>query len=202
MTTIQLNLCDTALSNSGWNAVNGSGTTGTKIAAGSVIDSSDVVVTGVSVSCTDTWSVEADTGGHQGSSDTYPTNIKASFWRLDAAGNTGNVVISGLGAGTCTVTCYGNREVNESRISDVLVTGASGSTSSGSFNSNYTLTQADRTFTSGTITLGGGDSLTVGITVNAGSSFAHLNAVIIDFTSSGQSVVPLVHHQRQMQGMC
>lgn len=185
-TTIQLNFCDSALSDSGWTTVRGGDSTGTKVASGSVVDSAGSTVTGVSVSVADAWDVVTDVGGNTGTDGGYPSNVKVSFWRLDGDGSTGNVIISGLGAGTATVKCYGNRDSASDRITDVVVTGASGSTSSGSYNARYDdPTTANREFQSSSVTLGASDTLTIACTCRAGlSGFAHLNGATIVFTPS------------------
>lgn len=186
MPIIQCNLSATDQAVSNWNALTGATSTGTKIASGSVVNSVGGVVSGVAISVTDAWSTESDGSGFD--VDTYPAGVENTCWQLgDGVGAvSGNVVFSGLGAGTATVTVYGNRDLAAARIANIVITGQGGSTDSGTLSpeTGGATTQATRTFTADPVTLGVSDSLTVAVTTDS-ADYTHISAIIVDFTAGG-----------------
>lgn len=188
MPIIQCNLSATDQSVTNWNALTGATSTGTKIASGSVIDSTGAVVSGVAISVTDAWSGESDGSGFD--VDTYPAGVENTSWLLgDGVGAiSGNMVFAGLGAGTAVVTVYGNRDLAAVRTANIVITGAGGSTDSGTLSpeTGGATTQADRTFTADPVTLGVSDNLTVAVTSDS-ADYTHISAIIVDFTASGGS---------------
>jgi hypothetical protein len=181
MPIIQLNLCATAQSVANWVDVTGGDSTGTKVSAGNVFDSTGTTVPGVSVSVTQAWTVTLDTAGLD--HDSYPAGVEQSTWRRDS-GATANLIISGLGAGSASVLLYGNRDTGDTdRVASATVTGQAGSTFNGTYDPQTGGSQSTRTL-SGSVNLGSSDSITIAVTTNAGSVNTFLNAVIIDFTAS------------------
>lgn len=199
MTMIQLNFCDSsAAASTNWNTVIGGTSTGTKIASGSVVDSAGSVVSGVSISVTDAWDVTLDSGGADYITGDYPDVVKQSFWRLDGEASSGNVVVSGLGAGTAVVSFFSARDATGPRIVDISVDGASGSSSTGATDAGHDATTPPNEFVSSSVTIGASDALTITATVRTGSSYGQVNGIKIDFTaSSGGSASNYYYRQNQ-----
>lgn len=175
---------EAALSN--WNSVPSPLAAGTKF-SGTAVDSTGASAPSLTVGLPTAFDSGPGSGGSD-VGDSYPPNVQINYVTIEGAGNP-VFVLSGLGAGTALVTVYGNRGAVPigDRITNVTVTGQTGSTFSDTLDASASGSQADRT-ASGTVTTGISDDIRISMT-RTGTA-GHVNAILVDFTpaSSGPTL--------------
>lgn len=169
----------------GWNSLTTPTSTGTKVASGSVVDSTNTVVPGVAIAV----QARFDTIFADGTDmDSYPTDVEASSASAEIGNNDNAIVrLTGLGACTAIVTAYGNAPGSTpgDRTTTVTVTAQSGSTTNGTYDAiNGAGNEASRTYTSSGVNVGASDYLDIQISDVSGGSASRCNAILVNFTAS------------------
>lgn len=148
------------------------------VSAGNVINSAGAVVSGVAISlAANPFGIAINSGMETPSFAEVNNTAEQTQFIHESRVTPAIMVVSGLPAATYSVTVFGWRNVAENRIGELILNGRSAV----QYNAgNLSMTYAAHTAVD-TVTLTGGQNLTLQIQPAVGSGSAHVNAIFISW---------------------
>jgi len=187
-----INLAMRASSFTNWNAIGSVNSTGTKVPSGSVVDSTNSVVSGVAIAVMSRFDGFL-AGSGLDNADSYPSVVKTDTCGNDSA-TYGDCTVryTGLTSGNWQVTVYGNNDYSTAnRGCTVTATAQSGSTNNATYDAAGGFgigSEASRTATVAAVTLGSGDYLDISFHDTGAGGKSYSNAIIL--TSASDTTAP------------